>query len=233
MMIKFDTNKNVFTDSNGQPLSLEALGSYSESYLEKVEEASRILSLHPEGRSSHAINVYVADLHAYNCGRLNGRWFDLSEFHDEYNLHEAIEAFMTLHGEGEEWAVHDYESPLSLKGAGEFSSLKGLETLMGWQEFLAHHGAEKMEAMMAYCEDPADLESLGEALDRYMGAFSDEREWAMEFVEEIREIMSSDHPLFGCLDWDHVAEEIRLGLFDEWGYTYIRSGGNLHVFAGY
>ncbi len=210
MMIHFDTNK------------------------EKIEDASRTLDLYSDTINDDAINIYVADLHAYNCGLLVGRWFDLSEFHDEYNLAEAIEAFITLQGEpSEEWAVHDYSSPLSLKGTWEVTGLNGLEVLMGWQEFLDHHGAEKMEAMMTYCDDPTDLESLGEAADRYMGVFYDERAWAMEFVEEIREIMSSDHPLFGCLDWDHVAQEIRLGLFDECGYTYIRSGGNLHVFAGY
>lgn len=55
------------------------------------------------------IRVYVANLHAYNCGELVGEWIDLPTSDDE--LRERIERIVAAYPGGEEVAIHDYEAP--------------------------------------------------------------------------------------------------------------------------
>ena len=55
------------------------------------------------------IRIYVANLAAYNEGRLVGDWLTLPM--DEEELTEAIKKIL---GKDEEWAIHDYEAPFSI-----------------------------------------------------------------------------------------------------------------------
>lgn len=81
--------------------------------------------------------IYVADLAAYNAGRLRGTWIDLSEYatddRDVSELLAAIDSMLlgapTLHpfDRGEEWAIHDSENlPKCLRG--EYVHLADLVT---------------------------------------------------------------------------------------------------------
>lgn len=64
------------------------------------------------------MKVYIASLSDYNNGRLEGKWFDLSDYlsasdlMDEINdmLNDLTKKYKNVDGEvREEWAVHDYE----------------------------------------------------------------------------------------------------------------------------
>ncbi len=55
------------------------------------------------------INIYIANLHAYNSGALVGAWFELPM--DEEELEEEIESIINKFPGGEEVAIHDYEAP--------------------------------------------------------------------------------------------------------------------------
>jgi antirestriction protein len=58
--------------------------------------------------------IYVADLEAYNSGRLVGKWFELDDYSSAEELMEAITEYMTSLGK-EEYAIHDIENlPRSL-----------------------------------------------------------------------------------------------------------------------
>ncbi len=55
------------------------------------------------------INIYIANLHAYNSGALVGAWFEFPM--DEEELDEEIESILNKFPGGEEVAIHDYEAP--------------------------------------------------------------------------------------------------------------------------
>ena len=79
--------------------------------------------------------IYVASLSDYNNGRLEGKWFDLSDYSNGSELMDAInemlEEITEKYNDGEvreEWAVHDYEYiPSSLAseymGENEFQQI--------------------------------------------------------------------------------------------------------------
>jgi len=64
------------------------------------------------------MRIYIASLSDYNDGRLEGKWFDLSDYMDASDLMDDIQEMLNdltkkyknVDGEvREEWAVHDYE----------------------------------------------------------------------------------------------------------------------------
>ena len=79
--------------------------------------------------------IYVASLSDYNNGRLEGKWFDLSDYSNGSELMggitEMLEEITEKYNDGEvreEWAVHDYEYiPSSLAseymGENEFQQI--------------------------------------------------------------------------------------------------------------
>ena len=71
--------------------------------------------------------IYVADLEAYNNGRLVGSWLDLTDYSDADELQEAIQELLDKWGV-EEYAIHDTENiPSSMyseyMGARDFEEL--------------------------------------------------------------------------------------------------------------
>jgi antirestriction protein len=60
------------------------------------------------GGSMETPRIYVADLEAYNNGRLVGEWLDLSDYNDADELMDAIQDVLKKSG-GEEYAIHDVE----------------------------------------------------------------------------------------------------------------------------
>lgn len=77
--------------------------------------------------------IYVANLAAYNAGRLVGEWLDLEDYADAEELSAAVEA---LTGE-DEFAIHDYE------GFGGFSigEYSPLDFVFRLHELVESHGA--------------------------------------------------------------------------------------------
>jgi antirestriction protein len=84
------------------------------------------------------MRVYIASLSDYNDGRLEGKWFDLSDYMDASDLmddiqemlNELTKKYKNEDGEvREEWAVHDYEGiPPTL--ASEYMGEADFEKLM-------------------------------------------------------------------------------------------------------
>jgi hypothetical protein len=61
------------------------------------------------GMNNETPRIYVADLEAYNNGRLVGEWLDLDDYNDADELMDAIQDVLKKSG-GEEYAIHDYEN---------------------------------------------------------------------------------------------------------------------------
>jgi hypothetical protein len=118
------------------------------------------------------VNIYVANLGAYNRGYLVGEWislpcYDLQERLDKIlNGKEAVETrdfdFMI----DEEWAVHDYECKFQIS---EYSNVFKLNEIAERIESLEKY---QEEIFLAVCEhecikDLDDVEEIIDNLDKY------------------------------------------------------------------
>jgi antirestriction protein len=124
--------------------------------------------------------IYVADLAAYNSGRLVGQWIDLEDGsdldHDEFVLWLAavIDSEILLPGH-EEWAIHDYEGfgPITV---GEYDSL---DTIASHVERMGDDPAKffaYIDAMGTYCADQYDPDTVD-------GPYASEEAYADEWLE--------------------------------------------------
>lgn len=93
------------------------------------------------------INIYVADLAAYNDGELVGKWVSLPV--DEEKLNEVINEL--THDGQHDYAIHDWEAPTGVQ-IGEYSNPWELNEL-----------AERIQALNSYEQD--DLEYIVQAVD--------------------------------------------------------------------
>jgi antirestriction protein len=68
------------------------------------------------------VRVYVADLEAYNNGKLKGEWLDLPADDAE------IQAVLDRHSKNgqHDWAIHDYEAPFSISESADLYALSAL-----------------------------------------------------------------------------------------------------------
>lgn len=216
-MIQFDTNKNTFIGPDGHPLSREALGAYSEDYLERIEEASRTLALYSESIGDEGLGIYVADLAQYVAGKLRGRWFDLSEFRDAEDLEEALKAFIFLGGpDSEEWAIHDYDAPVG-SIASHFGEYPDLSELMACQTCIAEHGADWTEAAIA-CGV-----AFGYIEDEMYGSYEDEEDLGQQMAEAFD--ADSLGTLANYIDYERFGRD----LLNDFNHTEVN--GRLYLFS--
>jgi antirestriction protein len=156
--------------------------------------------------------IYVADLEAYNNGRLVGEWLDLTDYNDADELMEAIQNVLKKSG-GEEYAIHDYEYlPSSM-----------YSEYMGYKDFV-----EIYEMMDLAKEKDLPLDVVMDivsqfdrsALDDFQGVYNSEEDFAEELVDETGitnfndfryylEISETDRRLLAQEEADYYADAIR------------------------
>ena len=81
-------------------------------YLEGQEgkyEKGGNMNKYAKGGAIDAPKIYVADLEAYNNGKLVGEWLDLSDFEDGKDVSKEISKLLKKWG-AEEYAIHDVEN---------------------------------------------------------------------------------------------------------------------------
>jgi antirestriction protein len=127
--------------------------------------------------------IYIADLAAYNSGRLVGRWVDMTENAD-VNL-EAIEAaIQSMQADrpgSEEFVVHDYDDGINLGETSEWEKLATFGALFeehgdAFRACVDSFGARYIPA------DYSDAESFFE--ERYRGEYPSVGDYAEEFFRE-------------------------------------------------
>jgi|SRR5690606_14859020 len=90
------------------------------------------------------INIYVADLKAYNEGNLVGEWIELPT--DEESIREVLKKLS--HNWQHDYAIHDYEAPRGVR-IEEYTDPFRLNTLV--QELEDYDlGEEELEALLEY-----------------------------------------------------------------------------------
>jgi len=181
--------------------SLNANGS-----LENLKAKPGILRNSPLGE----YQLYVADLGAYNEGRLVGEWITINGLSADEIL-GAIGAVLAKSG-GEEWAIHDYEIPFDISEHPNF------EQLVEQLACIDRHG----EAYLAYL-DSVGLEFASESNfeDTYSGEYDSPEAWAAEYMHDCMEIPEN---LVNYIDYSAFARDAsydRTSFRDYNGKTYV------------
>lgn len=152
------------------------------------------------------IRIYVADLAAYNNGRLHGAWIDATQ--DTEDIWAEVQAMLKKSPEpgAEEWAIHDFEgfAPLRLNEYDSFDHVSAIA------QGIEEHG----EAFAAWLsnDDSVDLDDFSEA---YAGTWDSEKDFAYSYVEDTGGFNGAQIPdaLEAYLDWDSIASDLMQDFF--------------------
>lgn len=129
------------------------------------------------GIGDNAPQIYVADLQAYNNGKLVGQWFNLLDYNDADELMEAIQDMLKESG-GEEYAVHDYENlPRSMYS--EYMGEKDFEEIYQMID-LARDKDLPLEVVMEVVNDYGE-----NAVDEFYGVYDSEEDFAEQMVDDL------------------------------------------------
>lgn len=133
---------------------------------------------------SHDIQVYIADLAAYNNGILHGAWIDatqpIEDMQDEINtlLENSPEEY------AEEWAIHDYEGFEGYR----LSEYESLQHVFEAATFIEAHGKLGAE-VLDY--SGGEIEQANKMMEeQYHGCYASVADYAQELTEATSEIPS-------------------------------------------
>lgn len=138
--------------------------------------------------------IYVASLSDYNNGRLEGEWFDFSDYSDASELMDAIHDMLNeiteKYNDGEvreEWAVHDYEYiPSTL--ASEYMGESDFQQIYDVMEVANERGIP-IEVLMERVGDTGsdDYQSVAESL-MFIVSGNDESDIVYEYENQMGDL---------------------------------------------
>jgi antirestriction protein len=121
--------------------------------------------------------IYVADLEAYNNGRLQGEWLDLSDYNDADELMDAIQDLLDQWGV-EEYAIHDVEYvPRGIYS--EYMGKKDFEELYELMDL-----AKDNDLPLEVVEDVVSQYGTS-AVEEFQGKYDSAVDFAQEMVDEL------------------------------------------------
>lgn len=131
--------------------------------------------------SNGDINIYVADLAAYNAGTLHGVWIDATN--DLEDIQEQVQAMLAASPEpdAEEYAIHDYEG-FGGYALSEYEGLEAAHKIACFIDEFPDFGGELLNQF-------ADLEEAQRAAEEdYCGCYRSLAAYAQELTEQTTEI---------------------------------------------
>ncbi len=168
---------------------------------------------------SNTIQIYVADLAAYNCGMLHGRWIDATQGAD--GIREEIQEMLAqtpLKNEiAEEYAIHDQNG----FGKLELHEYISIERVAEYAEFIEEHG--KLGSMLLVEFDIEEATAM--MSDRYLGEYESVEEYAEQLLDDCYEIPKY---LEGYIDYQKFARDLELSGDIE---SYELSYREVHIFC--
>lgn len=146
------------------------------------------------------LRIYVADLAAYNNGKLHGVWIDATldadDMQDQVNdmLKNSPEEY------AEEWALHDYEG----FGSYRLSEYEGLESVHEVACFVEEHEELGAELLNHF----SDVDEARRAIEEdYCGCHSSVADYAQELTEETGDIPKH---LEMYIDYERMGRDMEL-----------------------
>lgn len=156
------------------------------------------------------VKVYIANLGKYNEGVLQGAWFALPVDFDVVS--EKIE----LNNEYEEYAIHDFESPVDIP---EYISIDELNDMYNKLCEIEAWGIVEADIKILISEMGGLDElynNLGDVINCGRSSFED---YAYDFLHEQLESAGVDSWIFNYIDYEKYAKDLRIeGHFVE-GYN--------------
>jgi len=129
------------------------------------------------GMNDESPRIYVADLEAYNNGRLVGEWLDLADYNDADELMDAIQDVLKKSG-GEEYAIHDVEYvPRSLYS--EYMSKNDFQALYEVMET-----AKRYDLPLEVVEEIVSQYGEG-GVEEFYGKYDNAEDFAQQLVDDI------------------------------------------------
>ena len=147
------------------------------------------------------INIYVADLAAYNNGILHGRWIDATQ--DLEEIQAQVQAMLkdSPEPDAEEYAIHDYEG----FGGYGVSEYEGLESAHNVAVFIEEHGEIGGELLSHFGDNIEDATKAIE--DHYAGEYKSLADYAEELTEQTGDI--PEHLAF-YIDYERMGRDMEL-----------------------
>jgi antirestriction protein len=163
------------------------------------------------------IRIYVADLAAYNNGKLHGVWIDACD--DVDDIQEQINKMLAESPEGfaEEYAIHDYEG----FGSYSLSEYAGLESVHELACFIDEHGDLGAELLAHF----SSIDEARDAIeDKYAGCYKSVADFAEELTEQSTQIPES---IQYYIDYERMGRDMEMG-----GdiFTIELAYGDVHIF---
>jgi len=139
---------------------------------------------------SDDIRIYVADLAAYNNGKLHGVWINALDEVDE--IQDQVNAMLkdSPEGDAEEWAIHDYE---------------GFEQVQLLACFIDENPEIAGELLNHFVGDLSEATKAIE--ENYNGCYSSIADYAQELTEDTSEI--PNHLAF-YIDYEKMGNDMDL-----------------------
>lgn len=149
----------------------------------------------------HEIRIYVADLAAYNNGKLHGVWInatdDLDDIWNQVNqmLAESPEGF------AEEYAIHDYEG-FEGYALSEYEGLEAAHKIACFIEEYPDFGGELLNNFGGDLE-----EAKAAAEENYCGCYKSLADFAEELTEDTAQIPEN---LAYYIDYERMGRDMEL-----------------------
>ena len=164
------------------------------------------------------IQIYVADLAAYNNGKLHGAWIDVTQDLDD--IFAQIQGMLATSpvGFAEEFAIHDYEG-FDGYTVGEYEDIKSLHEIAQFIEEYSRLAGALLDHFGGSLEDAR--KSIAE---NYSGCYKSLADYAAELTEGTMQVPGN---LAGYIDYDRMGRDMELG-----GdiYTIETAHDEVHVF---
>lgn len=134
---------------------------------------------------SEEIRIYVADLAAYNNGKLHGVWINACD--DLDTIKTQINEMLAKSPEGfaEEYAIHDYEG----FGGYTLSEYESIDATHDIACFIAEHPDFGGELLNHFGSDLGEASTAAE--ENYCGCYKSLADYAQELTEETTQIPES------------------------------------------
>lgn len=145
--------------------------------------------------------IYVADLAAYNNGKLHGVWIDAALELDD--IQHAVAKMLKASPEGfaEEYAIHDYEG----YGSYNLSEYEGLESAHQVACFIEEHGEVASDLLSHFGDSIEDATKAIE--ENYSGCYKSLADYAEELTEQTSTVPEN---LAFYIDYERIGRDMEM-----------------------
>lgn len=152
-----------------------------------------------KGKTMSDLQIYIADLAAYNNGFLHGVWVDATDsIEDIENQIKMLLANSPIEN-AEEYAIHDYEGFYDYR-IGEYDSLQSVHDIAIFIEEYSELGASILQY---WC---GDISQAQKAMDEdYCGRYQSVADFVEELTKETQEIPEN---LAFYIDYERMAQDL-------------------------